>query len=121
MTARSVASAFVVLLLAGAIGSPNAAAQDRQDEPDTVASPDATVYVDGIACPFCAYGLEKKLKELDAVRKLEVQLEDGRVLIAYEDGASLTKEEIQTAVKNAGFEARKIEFAEDTSAGTPSP
>ena len=82
---------------------------------DTVQNPDAEVYVDGLACPFCAYGLEKKLKTLDAIRAMEVQIEEGRVLLAFKEGKTLTEDEIQQAVEKAGFTARKIEFADDAS------
>jgi copper chaperone CopZ len=120
MTFRSVVSTFFALLLLGATVPLHAGAQNGPDEKKSIESPDVTVYVDGIACPFCAYGLEKKLSKLDAIQKMEVQLQEGRVLIALKDGQSLTREQIQKAVKNAGFEARKIEFAGDESPGTNS-
>jgi len=105
-------AALLAVLLATAAFGPQAQAQDRAE---TIQNPDATVYVDGLACPFCAYGLEKKLKKLGAIQKMEVQLEKGRVLLAFKDGQSLTKEEIQQAVKEAGFTARKVEFPDGTS------
>lgn len=121
MTLRfAISSLFVVLLLVATGPSPTVA-QDRQETESTVGSPDAIVYVDGMACPFCAYGIEKKLKNLDAVQEMEVQLEEGRVLLAFEEGQSLTKEDIQGAVKNAGFTARKIEFAGASPSGDASP
>jgi len=33
------------------------------------------IRVDGPACPFCAYGLEKKLKRVEGVKDLEIDLE----------------------------------------------
>jgi len=120
MTCRLLIPALFALLLAVATVPSHAVAQDRQGTDAPVESPDATVYVDGMACPFCAYGLEKKLKKLDAIRKMEVQLEKGRVLLAFQDGQSLTKEEIQQAVKEAGFTARKIEFPDGTASSGPS-
>jgi len=30
------------------------------------------VQVDGLSCPFCAYGLEKKLRRVDNVAELEI-------------------------------------------------
>lgn len=104
------------VLVAGlllAVGGVSAHAQSGETG---LSSPDATVYVDGMACPFCAYGIEKKLNTLDAVRKMEVQLEKGRVLLAFKEGQSVTKDEIQKAVANAGFTARTIEFAGEASA-----
>jgi len=120
MACRSVPSAFIIFLLAGALLPVTAVGQNSPNEKDSVASADATVYVDGLACPFCAYGLEKKLKKLGAIQKMEVQLEKGRVLLAFKEEQSLTKEEIQQAVKEAGFTARKVEFPDGTSSPSAS-
>lgn len=108
MKPQSMVAALFMALLAMATLAPAAQAQDK------IETPDAEVYVDGLACPFCAYGLEKKLKKLGAIRTMEVQLEKGRVLLTFKEGQSLTKEEIQQAVKKAGFTARKIEFPDET-------
>lgn len=108
-----VAALFVALLATAAL-APRAQAQDK------IETPDAEVYVDGLACPFCAYGLEKKLKTLVAIQNMEVQLEKGRVLLAFKEGQSLTKEEIRTAVKKAGFTARKIEFSNESPSASAS-
>lgn len=112
---RLLPALFVFLLVA--LGGAPVHAQSSDAE---LASPDATVYVDGLACPFCAYGVEKKLNTLDAVQKMEVQLEEGRILLAFEEGASLAKEDIQKAVQNAGFTARKIEFSKEAFSESPS-
>jgi mercuric ion binding protein len=112
---RLLPALFVCLLVA--FGGAPVHAQSSDDER---ASPDATVYVDGLACPFCAYGIEKKLNTLDDVQKMEVQLEEGRILLAFKEGASLAKEDLQEAVQNAGFTARKIEFSEEASPESPS-
>lgn len=118
MPCRPVPSTLFVFLLAGVLFPVTTAAQDGQNEKDSVESPDATVYLDGLACPFCAYGVEKKLNKLGAIRKMEVQLEKGRVLLAFKEGESLTKKQLQTAVKEAGFTARKIEFPERSSSAS---
>ncbi len=120
MTYRSVLPLLFALLLAGATLPAPGQAQDSPADSAGVQSPDATVYVDGLGCPFCAYGIEKKLKNLDAVKTMEVQLEEGRVLLAFREGQVLAKDEIQEAVKKAGFTARKIEFPDGSSAASPS-
>ncbi len=115
MLSRSRSTALAILILLGFVLVPGAEAQDKQASQDTVETPDATVYVDGLACPFCAYGIEKKLDDLNAIQKMEVQLEEGRVLLAFKEGHSVTKDELRAAVENAGFTARKIEFAGEAS------
>lgn len=35
--------------------------------------------VDGMSCPFCAYGLEKRLREIEAIEDLVIRVSDGLV------------------------------------------
>lgn len=59
--------------------------------------------VDGLACPFCAYGIEKKLTALDGVETAEVDLAAGAVIVTMEDGTALEEATARRAVKDAGF------------------
>jgi len=59
--------------------------------------------VDGLACPFCAYGLEKHLRGLPAVGSLEIRLKEGEVLLTAKPGASLSLAAVRQAVVDAGF------------------
>ena len=62
----------------------------------------------GMACPFCAYGVEQKLKRLDGVVQLEVVLETGVATLTLEEDADSSNELLQKTVKDAGFEVAKI-------------
>ena len=62
----------------------------------------------GMSCPFCAYGVEQKVKRLDGVVELEVVLETGLATIVMEEDADISNELLQETVKVAGFEAAKI-------------
>ncbi len=77
--------------------------------------------VDGLACPFCAYGLEKKLKKVEGVEKLEIDIEAGKVALEVKAGIRLTaasgKEEkapeglvarVRKAVREGGFTPREL-------------
>ena len=33
--------------------------------------------VDGLACPYCAYGIERKLKKIEGVEQIDVDLDNG--------------------------------------------
>ncbi len=59
--------------------------------------------VSGLACPFCAYGLEKNLSKLPEVDSAEVNLaaKSARVLIKADHTADL--ERIKQAIVKAGF------------------
>ena len=48
-----------------------------------------TVKVDGLACPFCAYGLEKKLKKVEGVEQLNIDINIGEVVLNVASGTRL--------------------------------
>ena len=48
-----------------------------------------SLQVDGLACPFCAYGIEKKLSAIDGVEQIDVDIKEGQVIVIMADGASL--------------------------------
>ena len=66
------------------------------------------LFVDGLACPFCAYGVEKKVGGLDGVEKVEIEIEDGLVAVTLADGATLDEATARQAVDEAGFTLRKF-------------
>ncbi len=72
-------------------------------------SPVYKLYVDGLACPFCAYGVEKKVGGLDGVEKVEIEIEEGVVTVTLADGATLDEATAKQAVDQAGFSLRKFE------------
>ncbi len=91
--------ALVAALTAGGLGTASPAAAN-------VAHYD--VRVDGLACPFCAYGLEKKLEALPGVGRVEVDLETGRASFDVASETSLMPAAVEGAVREAGFSPRDI-------------
>lgn len=71
------------------------------------------VGVDGLACPFCAYGIEKQLSKLDGVQSVETDIKQGLVVVRVQNGKSLDKPQVEQAVKKAGFSLRSLEMAEE--------
>ncbi len=67
------------------------------------------LYVDGLACPFCAYGVEKKVGGLDGVEKIDIDIDGGIVAVTLADGATLDEATASRAVDEAGFTLRKFE------------
>ena len=65
--------------------------------------PTYRIQVDGLACPFCAYGLEKRLKKIDGVKEIEPNIAAGTITVTMAEGKTLGKEEARKAVKKAGF------------------
>lgn len=67
-----------------------------------------TVGVDGMACPFCAYGIEKKLKALDGVEALDIHIKKGTVDVHLKEGGVVRPDDLETAIKEAGFGIRNL-------------
>lgn len=63
----------------------------------------ATVAVDGMACPFCAYGVEKRLRKVDSVGSVSISTRDGEATLRARNGASIAVEQVPSAVRKAGF------------------
>ena len=64
--------------------------------------------VDGLACPFCSYGVEKQLKAIPGVKGVKVSIKTSTVTVTMKDGTKLTKAQADRAVKNAGFKMRSF-------------
>ncbi|HEC90610.1 MAG TPA: copper chaperone [Alphaproteobacteria bacterium] len=69
------------------------------------------LYVDGLACPFCAYGVEKQVSGLAGVKNVDINIDSGLVAVTMAPGASLDKATAKQAVSDAGFSLRKFEGA----------
>ena len=67
------------------------------------------LYVDGLACPFCAYGVEKKVTGLKGVEKIDIDIDGGLVSVTMAGGATLDEATASEAVDQAGFTLRKFE------------
>ncbi len=91
-----------LLILGSMFSSPLAATQQK-----------VTLRVDGLACPFCAYGLEKKLKKIEGVEKLDIKINDGIVIMYFKEEAKINTDLIKKKVKEAGFTPREIVTDDD--------
>jgi copper chaperone CopZ len=63
--------------------------------------------INGMSCPFCAYGVEKNLLKIKAIAKIDVNLKGGIVIIQVKKGQSINRKEIEKAVKRSGFYLKK--------------
>ncbi len=65
-----------------------------------------TVQVDGMACPFCAYNIEKRMKTLEGVdRKADftVSVERGRAELAWRGLVEFDPNAVREQIRRAGF------------------
>ena len=98
-----------VIVMVGLIGSAQAGVKSL------------TVKVDGLACSFCAFGLEKKLKRIEGVETLDIAIDAGEVVLNVSSGALLNAAsganatasiglvaQVQNAVEEGGFTPRSL-------------
>ncbi len=90
MRANLIASIVLGLLLHGASASGEVLSAELQ--------------VNGLSCPFCAFGIEKKLLDVDGVRDVEVFLDEGRIDLSFQPASKATVADLEEAVAKAGFE-----------------
>jgi len=69
--------------------------------------------VDGLACPFCAYGLEKKLRsDIEGLDNLDINIEAGFVTFGFAKQNKPSKDKLKEIVSDAGFKAKNISFSD---------
>jgi copper chaperone CopZ len=61
------------------------------------------IQVDGLGCPFCAYGLEKKFKEFKGIKKVAIDIETGDFSFQYPAVKNLSMQAVEEQVKKAGY------------------
>lgn len=74
------------------------------------------VGIDGLACPFCSYGIEKQIQKLEGVEQVETNIRLGQLRIQMLDGKTLARPQVEAAIERAGFDLRSFEQAEETDA-----
>ncbi|WP_018405227.1 heavy-metal-associated domain-containing protein [Marinobacter gelidimuriae] len=71
-----------------------------------------TLGVKGVACPYCAFGIEKRLNKVDGVDNVIVDIGDSVVRVTLAESKTLTEDRARTAVEEAGFTLDSFESAE---------
>ncbi|MFY9288002.1 MAG: heavy-metal-associated domain-containing protein [Alphaproteobacteria bacterium] len=68
----------------------------------------AKVTVNGMVCAFCAVGIKKSFGKLDAVEKVDVDLDSKLVTIKTKDGQTLDDAAIKQVITDAGYDSVTI-------------
>ncbi len=63
----------------------------------------AELKVNGLTCPFCAFGIEKKLRAVNGVEEVDVLLDEGEVRLTLAAGNTATVGALENAVEEGGF------------------
>jgi copper chaperone CopZ len=65
--------------------------------------------VEGLACPFCAYSLERALMKIGGIEQIDVNIGTGLARVTTEDGVALDRQSAEKAVKTSGFTLQGFE------------
>ena len=93
----------LLLIMGLLLAAPLAPVSAQESSPQS-----ATIQVDGLSCPFCAYGLEKHLKKVKGVDGVKINMKSGKATVALKSGMQVDDAVLTEAVKKAGFTARGI-------------
>ncbi len=72
----------------------------------------AIISVNGMVCDFCARGIEKTFKKDKSVQKIDVDLDRGKVLVAYRRAEDIDFEDIKKKILANGQNATGIQIIE---------
>lgn len=64
--------------------------------------------IDGLACPFCAYGIEKELIRTEGLETIDIDINAGTVTVTMAEGATMTEAQADQIVEDAGFTLREF-------------
>lgn len=73
--------------------------------------------VKGLACPFCAFGIEKRLHNIEGVSEVQVDVVQSVVRVTMDQGQSLTEDRARQAIREAGFTLGSFSPAKDQTGG----
>ena len=70
----------------------------------------AIISVTGMVCDFCARGIEKTFQKDTGFKKIDVDLANGKVLIAYAAAANIVNEDIERKILSNGQTVTDIQI-----------
>tara|TARA_B000000437_G_scaffold51635_1_gene36422 strand:- start:345 stop:656 length:312 start_codon:yes stop_codon:yes gene_type:complete len=65
----------------------------------------AVVDVNGMVCDFCARGIEKAFQKDSSIKRIDVDLSKGKVLLAYSNGVEIDFNDIKKKILANGQNA----------------
>jgi len=64
--------------------------------------------VDGLACPFCAYGIEKTFIQTEGVESVEIDFKNGLVIVNTVEGIKFSEDKLITIIDDTGFTMKSM-------------
>ena len=87
--------------------------QAQLPSPETIAFPadrTATLWVKGLACPYCVHNIDRQLAAMEGVERVHVDLQTGKVRVALVAGHPATRQQLVKAIGDSGFTLDRIEM-----------
>jgi len=84
--------------------------------PPSLNSSPTSVVIDirGMVCAFCASSIEEKFKEVKGVQKVLVDLKTRVVIVGFEGDVTMSDQEINALILDAGYTQRQIIRSEES-------
>jgi len=70
----------------------------------------ATLWVKGLACPYCVHNIDRQLTAMTGVERVHVNLPTGEVRVALIADRPATREKLVKAIDDSGFTLDRIEM-----------
>ena len=67
------------------------------------ASREVIIKVEGMFCPFCTYGVEKRLRKLEETGDVQIDLATGEAIVTLKQEAEFIEAHFDVAIEKAGF------------------
>ena len=64
---------------------------------------EVVIKVNGMFCPFCTFGIEKRLKKLPETESVRTDLAAGEAIVTLKSGSEFVEEHFADAIKRAAF------------------
>ena len=62
-----------------------------------------------MVCSFCAQGIEKNFRKMDATKDVYVDLKNKLVILEFKDGKLISEKNITQEINDSGYDVAKIE------------
>lgn len=85
------------------LGAPAAAVRAAEWPADAY-----VLQVDGLACPYCGYGIEKQFSQQDGVEGTDIDIENGVVVVSVAPGTRFSDDQLRQLVDDSGFGLGRI-------------
>jgi copper chaperone CopZ len=84
------------------------ASEAAVNQGERIEASSAVLRVRGMSCPKCANNITLKLKEVQGVNEVLINMGIGEVLVSFDDAVHPSRAELASAINGAGFTLESI-------------